>query len=339
MAPRKKTVQKKSTARAKSRSARRAGRSSRRNKGLGIILFAVVLLVAVIQISNYMNGETVKPYKVQQLLKVAGEDYPCGHFSAWGIAPIVGKDLFVISDAQFGRLLYFDLQGKYLRSVCKAGKGRGPLELDEPSGMCNDSMGNVYVTDTWGGAIKGFNANGDEILNLDLVSIGKFYSPRGCGFDGQHFVVADTGTSRVVLVSEDGSQVTAWDSHGSAPGQFNNPMDAAADGKGNYFIADSGNKRLQWLDSKGKAKKIFKYNVNPNAVCVDKAGRIYVALGAPGDCVKLYDSNGKYLGDLVDQKGSGEPFRGVMGIAVNPDNVLMITTSSTATLFKVPPAS
>ncbi len=340
MAARKKTNRRKSNVGAKFDPGPVAAPPAPPRSSGGKYLFAVILALVVIALYNHfrVKVDTVKPYKVQQLLMVQGKDIPCGSFTAWGIAPVVGKDEFVISDAQHGRLLYFDFQGKFLRSVCKAGKSRGALELDEPSGMCYDSKGNVYVTDTWGGAIKGFDPKGNEILNLDLVRLGGFYSPRGCGFDGHNFVIADTGTSRIVLVSEDGTQMATWE-HGTGPGQFKNPGDAAADSKGNYFVADSGNHRLQWLDSKGKAKKIIKYNSIPIVVCVDKDGRVYVAMSDPGSCVKVYDPELNYLGDLADQKGSYEPFKGVMGIAISPDNVLMITLGDTVTLFKVPPAS
>ncbi len=341
MAPRKKTSRKKSNARAKLAPPPMAAPSPAAPSG-GKYVFAIILVLLAIAIFNHFHtkgggGDSVKPFKVRQLLRVAGEDYPCGLFTAWGIAP-VGKDQFVVSDVQHGRLLYFDFQGKFLRSVGRVGRKRA-LDLDEPSGMCFDSRGNVYVTDTWGGAIKGFDANGKEVLNLDLARLGGFYGPRGCGFDGKNFVVADTGSSRVGLVSLDGTLVGVWNAHGPGAGQFKNPLDAAADGKGNYFIADSGNNRLQWLDSKGKAKKIFDYPADADAVCLDSEGRLYVAVDGTGSCVKVYDSSGDCLGNLADQNGSEDAFRGVRGISVSPDNVLMIAAGTTATLFKLPSGS
>ncbi len=342
MASRKKVVRKKSAVRTSYEPVPMAAPPAASPAGGGSnlvkFLIAAILIFLVYKAFNLFRGDSGKPFKVEHILTVSGDNNPSGFFNAWGIAPVAGQNWFVLCDQQNGRLLFFDFKGNFLRSVGKAAKKKGPMEFVEPSGMSSDSNGNIYVIDSWGAAIKGFDENGRQILDVDLDRVGGFYGPRGVAFDGRQFAVADTGSHRVVLVSKEGTLVKILGSSGKGPGKFESPSDIASDGKGNYFISDCGNKRLQWMDLDGNVKKLIKCYDNPNAVCVDKAGRVYLALGGNESCVKVYDPNGNYAGDLTDEKGSGDPFRGVRGIAVNSDNVLMISRGTTAALFKVPPA-
>lgn len=306
-----------------------------RNKSVIRILLAVVVVVCGIEAYNMFQGtEVPKDFKVQPLLKVVGEEKPCGHFTAWGIAPI-GKDKFVVTDQENCRLLIFDRQGNFLKAIGK--RGTGPTQFQEPSGMAWDTNGNAYVMDTWNGAIKGFDEKGKEVMDLDLTKFKNFYGPRGVEYDGHEFIISDTGNHRVVLMTADGTIEAAWGaSAGSGPGQFKGPLAAAGDGKGNYYVADSDNDRLQWLDKDGKDVKIYKYAGSVWAVAVDQEGRFYVSTTENNGCVKVYSPKGGYLGDLKDTNGSADPFRGVRWISIGPDDTLMITVGTTASLFKIP---
>jgi sugar lactone lactonase YvrE len=312
-----------------------SGVAVKNNKSMVRILIAVVALVCIFEaLSLSHNGQTLKDFKVNQMVKVVGEDTPSGHFNSWGIAPI-GKDKFIVCDQQNGRLLIFDRLGHFLKGVCK--RGSGPMNLNEPSGMTADNNGNAYVIDTWNGAIKGFNETGKEVLNLDLTKLNNFYGPRGLGFDGQNFIIADTGSHRVALVSPHGSLVSLWGRHGTGKNEFDSPMDVASDQKGNYYVADTGNSRLQFLNPDGKTIKVIKFKGGASAVAVDREGRIYVANGNGGGCVEAFSAQGAYLGDLRDQNGSSEAFQGVRGMAISADDVLMVTINNFAYLFKLPP--
>jgi len=305
-----------------------------RNKNVIRILIFAVVVVAIVEAMNlFHGGDVVKDYKVQSLIRVVGEEKPCGHFTAWGVAPI-GKNDFVVTDQENSRLLVFDREGNFIRSIGK--KGTGPKEFQEPSGLTSDNNGNAYVMDTWNGAIKGFNEKGDLVLTVDLTKFKNFYGPRGVGFDGKNFIVPDTGNHRVALISLDGNLVVSWGQSGKGPGEYKGPLAAASDGKGTYYVADTDNNRLQILDQDGKVIKIIKYEAAVTAVAVDKEGRVYVANNSDNGCVKVYTTKGNYLGDLRDEKGSGDPFRGVRWMSISADDTLMLTVGTTASLFKLP---
>jgi sugar lactone lactonase YvrE len=332
MASRKKAAPKnRSKARRKSTRPLSAGWS----KNIIWILIAVVVVVFAVESMNLFHGETLKDFKVQYLSTITGNSEKCGPFNAWGVTP-VGKDKIMVVDQGNRRVLVFDRKGNCLKSWGKIGSG--PKEFREPSGATSDDKGNGYVMDTWNTAVKGFNADGKEILNINLTN-GTFYGPRGIGFDGHNFIIADTGSHRVELCAMDGKMETSWGGFGKEPGQFRGLLDAVSDHKGNYLVADSENNRVQWLDQDGKVVKIFNFKANVPAIAMDKEGRFYVSTGT-GDgrsCVKAYSLKDGYLGDLKDEKGTLVP--GDRGLAISQDDVLMIAGGGGVALYQVPPGT
>ncbi len=299
-----------------------------------LVLVALVVAACLYAVFRAFQGsEKPKDFKVQEISAFTGEDKACGGFSAWGIAPI-GKDKVVLADTNHSRLLVFDRQGKFIRQW--GGLGKGPLKFHEPSGMTSGNKGDAYVMDAWNGAVKGFDENGKEVLDLELGDNSGFYGPRGIAFDGQNFVIADTGSHRVVIISPKDNIVAAFGKMGKGSGEFNGPLDVAADGKGNYYVADSGNNRMQWLNAEGKVLKTFNYDGSVPAVAVDKEGRIYVAISSNDSRVRVYDSKGGYLGDLKDQNGSGAAFGDVHSMNISGDDVLMISGGSRVSMFQLP---
>jgi hypothetical protein len=55
--------------------------------------------------------------------------------------------------------------------------------------------------------------------------------------------------------------VKQWGDHGSGPGQFNTPHSIAADAKGNIYVADRGNRRIQVFDSDGNFQRMISIDV------------------------------------------------------------------------------
>src|SRR5665213_1869374 len=314
------------------------------NKSIARVLVGVVLIVCVVESFNLFQSQPLK-VKVQLISKVDGSENPCGPFTAWGIAPI-GTDKFVIADNQHDRLIEFDRQGKFLTAWGKHGSEVN--NFHEPSGLVSDGKGNVYVADTWNSSIKGFDEKGKMILDFDLTKYPGFFGPRGIGFDGSNLVIADTGSHRVALIGLDGTMGPSWGHMGSNSGEYKNLQDVTSDGKGNYFVADTDNGRVQWLDKNGKVVEIIKDLPAVRAVAVDNEGKLYVASDADGGTVKVYSlsannslfsSRTKLIGSLTDSSGSGSPFSGVRSMSIAPDGVLMLTIGNSAFLYKLTSAN
>ena len=65
--------------------------------------------------------------------------------------------------------------------------------------------------------------------------------------------VVETGKSRILEFSSNGTLITMWGSSGSGPGQFNSPIGITLDyTRGYVFVTDTGNDRVQKFTTDGK---------------------------------------------------------------------------------------
>jgi len=58
--------------------------------------------------------------------------------------------------------------------------------------------------------------------------------------------------SRIAKADKDGNWLKSWGEPGDQPGQFHTPHSIAVDARGNVYVADRGNRRIQVFDGDGK---------------------------------------------------------------------------------------
>ncbi|HUO57546.1 MAG TPA: NHL repeat-containing protein [bacterium] len=300
---------------------------------MGRVLVAAFIVICAVEAWNLFTNKPPKPFQVQRLLDIIPAKSSCGPFNAWGVSPI-GKDRILVVDQGGNRLLVFDRQGNCVKSWGKAGTSTN--QFREPSSAVSDGKGNAYVIDTWNTSIKGFDENGKPVGYIDLSYNKNFYGPRGLSMAGKNFLVADTGNHRIVVVSPEGNILAVFGKKGNGKGEFEGPQSVCMDSKGGFLVADTENGRLQWLDQDGKVQKMYKFTGSVNSVTVDKQGRFYVANGDNAGCIKVYSPSGNLLGNLVDEKGSGDSFHSIRSMVVDPNNVLMTSTSDLVALYQLP---
>ncbi|MBI2906048.1 MAG: TIGR03663 family protein [Chloroflexi bacterium] len=189
--------------------------------------------------------EVPRPAAVRSNLSFGGPGNELGRFSGpRGIALDKSGNIYVV-DAMNHRIQKFDASGKPLAQLGKQGQGNG--EFKEPWGVAVDAEGNVYVADTWNHRIQKFTPD------LRFVAAwGEF---------------ADSGGSAQRVL-----------------GKFYGPRDIAFDSSGNFYVADSGNKRIQKFSPGGRALAGFGgagagegQFMEPVGIAIDASGTIYVA--------------------------------------------------------------
>src|SRR5205807_2637957 len=79
--------------------------------------------------------------------------------------------------------------------------------------------------------------------------------------DGNTFISDGYINSRVAKVDRNGNWLKSWGDRGKEPGQFNTPHSIATDAKGNVYVADRGNHRIQVFDGDGKFLRQFVIDV------------------------------------------------------------------------------
>jgi len=122
-----------------------------------------------------------------------------------------------------------------------------------------DPEGNVWVVDAPGHVITKMNPSGHTLMTIGTKDKrGKdkthFYLPTDIAFapNGELIVTDGYGNDRVVRLTKDGKYLGEFGTRGNGPGQFQLPHNVAVDAKGQIYISDRDNQRIEIFDSTGK---------------------------------------------------------------------------------------
>jgi sugar lactone lactonase YvrE len=190
-----------------------------------------------------------------------------------------------------------------------------------PHGFYVDQSGDVWITDGRGENGKGhtvtkFSPDGEVLMALgkpgqagdapglfdtpsDVIT-----APNGDIFvaDGHGVMAGHQTNDRIVKFAKDGTFLTTWGKHGSAPGEFDVPHSLALDSQGRLFVADRSNSRLQIFDQDGKFIAEWRQFGRPSSVYIDKSDTIYVADSQSDDKSNPGFKQGIRIGSAKDGK-------------------------------------
>lgn len=193
-----------------------------------------------------------------------------------------GQRLYVSDFAQLA-VFVFDF-GK--RTFAKIGEQE---RLARPVGIALDLQESLYVVEQEKKGISVFDRQGKRIRFITDPSIER---PTGIAIDHERgkIYLADTGHTKsnehtVKVFNSNGELVgTIGKGKGDEPGQFLFPTYLVVDSKGNLYVSDTLNSRVQMFDPDGKYVKSFGQRGNswgmfdkPKGVALDSFGNLYVA--------------------------------------------------------------
>lgn len=290
-----------------------------------------------------------------------------------GIAMNSKRHLFVftrtgvrstVHGASAAQLFEFDATGAYRREI-----GKDLYGFSFAHTVRIDKDDNIWTTDEGTNMVVKFNPAGRVTMVLGRreeavepaatlapgtqprAGWGTFNRPADVAFDlaGNVFVADGYGNSRVVKIDRNGKWVKTWGARGSEPGQFNILHTIANDAKGNIYVGDRTNRRIQVFDADGNPLRIMTIDVpftkepnvmigaapaGPNslnvsgapwAICITPGPtqHLYVADAVPGRIYKL-TLDGKVLGVLGEAGKQAKQFGWVHQIACPSDNELWV---------------
>lgn len=150
-----------------------------------------------------------------------------------------------------------------------------------PHGLTVDNNNNVWVTDVALHQVFKFSHEGELLLKLGIAKISgndslHFNLPTDVAVanDGSFYVSDGYGNSRIVKFSSSGEYQFEWGTKGTRPGEFDTPHGITLDKKGNVYVADRQNNRIQIFDANGKYLNEWKNNEPAQqlpSVTIDKA--------------------------------------------------------------------
>ena len=182
-----------------------------------------------------------------------------------------------VHGATAAQLYEFGPDGSYIREI-----GKDLYGFAFAHTVRVDKDDNLWVTDEGTNMVMKFNSAGrvtlvlgrrDESVENPAPPIpegqrprprwGAFNRPTDVAFDlaGNVFIADGYNNSRVVKVDRNGRWVKTWGEFGREPGQFNTLHTIANDAKGNIYVGDRSNRRIQVFDSLGAPLRIITIDV------------------------------------------------------------------------------
>lgn len=268
--------------------------------------------------------------------------------------------------ATAAQLLEFGPDGRFIREI-----GKGLYAWSYAHAVRVDKDDNIWAIDKGSDMIVRFNPEGhvtmvfgrkkeasDEAEPWKRVSPprppidGQFRQPTDVTWDpeGNTYISDGYINSRVAKFDKNGDWVTSFGEPGSGPGQLNTPHSIAADAKGNIYVADRGNSRIQVFDRDGKVEREIRVNVPvppgahsamgptpaadakgtmgpgaPWAICITPGPTqyLYMADAFPGRIYKL-TLDGQVLGTLGKTGKQMKQFAWIHEIACPSENELYV---------------
>ena len=155
------------------------------------------------------------------------------------------------------------------------------------------------------------------------------------GLDGRMYLSEHRG-GRVSILSPQGEWLGYIGSRGLGPGMFVGPQNMAVDEEGYLYVVDYGNQRISKFDpdgdfvlSFGARSILFPGFLSPTGIAA-RGGRIFAA-DSIARRIYMFDSNGNYLGILVEGLSGPESLRFLSDgrlLAADTNRVLLIDVDS-----------
>lgn len=208
-----------------------------------------------------------------------------------------------VSDKGNYKLKKFDSQGKLLGSI--GSEGNGPGQFRRAAGLDVDRDGKVYVLDAGKNTLQVFSCECGTTPPLSEASPLPTVEPakeikaeaNALALDKRLWGLSGDSISALGVIS--GRTIG---STGGEPGSLKNPRGLCVDGSGNFWVADTGNDRLQKFSREGSLLHVIGKSGagegefhSPSGIAVSPKGNICVA-DTGNRRVQVFNAKGLFLG-------------------------------------------
>ena len=188
----------------------------------------------------------------------------------------------------------FSPEGKLLQSWSNENIKKGHQIRFDPRD------GNVWITDLVLHVARKFDRTGKPLLTIG--------TPGEAGADDKHlflptdiaispssgevFISDGYGNNRIVHCDASGKFINTWGSLGVKEGEFSLPHSIVIDSKGQLYVADRNNNRVQVFDQSGKFLRAFSGKMVPWTLHITADDDIYVIGSSPD----RWPKTGRFIG-------------------------------------------
>lgn len=231
-----------------------------------------------------------------------------GLVKPFGVAARNGR--VYVTDTVQRRVILFDIKDHRYKEF----ENEAPAELFKPAGIALAPTGDVYVADVGARRVIVYDGSGNFLRFIGDPSLLQRPTDVALTPDGKRAYILDTGgvdtqEHRVeVYDAESGQHLSTIGRRGTAPGEFNLPIQITVAHDGTLYVVDKGNFRVQALSPDGKYLRSFGsigrmpgQFFSPKGIATDHDGNIYVVDTAFGN-VQIFNPEGQLL-MVMGQRG------------------------------------
>ncbi|HEX6892758.1 MAG TPA: peptidyl-alpha-hydroxyglycine alpha-amidating lyase family protein [Chryseolinea sp.] len=149
-------------------------------------------------------------------------------------------NIFITDGYENSRIMKFDRDGVFIKSWGTKGDSVGQFNVPHTIVVDKDNL--VYVGDRQNKRIQIFNTEGKFLSAWDNIGY-----PWGLVQYSNKFYMTDGHAGKLIELSKEGKIIGTYGGSGKKPGQFGWPHMIAVDSKGNLYIAEILNWRMQKL--------------------------------------------------------------------------------------------
>jgi YD repeat-containing protein len=234
-----------------------------------------------------------------------------------------------VADAGHNRVQEFNSKGEFLFQFGATGTGNG--QFTQMHALAFDAEGHLWVAAA--GRVQEFNAEGEYIRQFGSwgEGNGEFFALAGIAVDpAGHVWALDSGEGfvepRLQEFSSEGAFLAEFGfAIGKEPGRLQNPQALAIDGSGNFWVADTGNNRIEEFSSKGAFLRAsgsggtengqFKA---PKGIEVDAGGDVWVA-DTGNNRIQELSTSGVYLAQFGRSGANNGQFSEPTGLTLDAE--------------------
>jgi len=239
--------------------------------------------------------------------------------------------------------------------ISKVVDGQGTAaSFKGPTGITVDDDDNIYVTDSYGDAVRKITPSGLVTTVVGLngpgevdgpVANAKISSPWGIVVDGLGDIfISEWGSGNIREITAAGvvKTIAGSGSSGYADGKgatasFKNPEELAIDAFGNIYVADQGNNKVRGITPDGTVSTLIKDNIDYRfqgitGVAVDVLGNLYISDSGNNRIIKVEANTGResILSD------AGGIFSFPLGLTGDASGNLYVANPGNSTIAKIP---
>lgn len=249
-----------------------------------------------------------------------------------------GNGLVYVTDTGLQVVHIFDFKKKKYRQIFKLSNEPQPSRLLSPLGTVLDSNGRLYVSDSILKKVFVFDNKGTHIYTIG--NNGEFGRPTGLAIDKSRgrLYISDTANHKIWTydishpfnATESGNKLSSFGKRGKEDGEFNFPTYLAVDPKGDLYVTDALNFRVQvfnpegnFITSIGRLGNTLGTFSKPKGLGIDGDGNIYVVDNLY-DTIQIFNRSGEMLLNFASHGGGNQGLWLPNGLFIDKDNYIFV---------------